>query len=316
MRSARCAGGHVNSLPSAFWQPFASTMMGSAAGMTIARRNHRYELQQRRRGVIPKGNPATYWRRVYIIVEQLWLRLPDADKESWLYGRKPRGMTARDYFGHWNMNLVGRWGKWVRHRPPGMSYTKRKTDYPSSEALPLDQDACLFGAWHLYSGLCPRMSSESRAANVAGGSLLGAWNAAWASLLVKPWTPGTVTSGHNYGYVSGSGASYRGWAYQSRTVLTIGGLAGYAWRGQRLYWVNGGPAGGCTDTQYRLGNRLYGPERESIEWPDIRGIGPAERLTPELADAGTWAQPPAPGARYVYKGWYVGVPILIYEERR
>lgn len=305
----------IASLNGGFWGPFAAGMAGSAAGVTVAKKNKRYEIQKRRRGVIPRGNPSAFWRKVYGAVERLWNDMGAGDKASWLYGGCPRGLTPRDYFGRWNMNLVGRWSRWVRMRPAGMQYRSRKTDYPGAEAVPADIDACLFGHWMNYSMNCPAWASEFRGATGTGGNVAAAWAAAWGALLGKKWTAMSGWVGHNYGFVGGYGASYTGYAFQGRCRLRVAGGECYAWRNQHLRLTNGYPAGGAVDLQWALGGRYFGPEKRLLDWPDIWATGPGTVWNPPLEDVGNWAAPPAPVARYVYKGWYIASCVLSYEGR-
>lgn len=302
-------------LSSGFFGPFVAEARGSAAGVTVTKRNNRWEAQKRRRGVVPAGDPARYWRKVYVVVERLWNDLPPADKATWLYGKKPIGLTARDYFGRWNMNLAGRWSRWVRQRPQGMQYKSRKTDWAGAEPLPIAMDACLYGAWHHFAGSPPIGSAQYRGASATAGSLAAAWAAAWAALAAKPWVEISAWVGHNYGFVGGSGGSYTGWAFQGRCVLAIGPIAGYAWRKQALTFINGYGLTGAQDIQFKFGESFYGPGRRSCVWPQIRDGGPATRYRPALTDVGNWAPPPAPSSRYQYRGWYVGGMYLQYDWR-
>lgn len=296
-------------------QVFVAAVAGSAGGVTITRTRSGTSIQARRRGVLARGLPPAYWRKVYGTVEELWNALPDVDKVTWLYGWKKGGNTGRDEFGHWNMNLVGRWGRWLRRRPNVQGVERRKTDYPGSEPVPALFLGCLPGSWLYFNGNPPVVSAEQRYATATAGSVAAAWAAAWAALLAKPWTPQGVWLGHNYGFVGGSGMTYTGYAYQGRSTLAIGPMGGYTWSGMRLNLVNGYALGGAVDLPWGFGSYVFPTGKRNWDWPDIRAFTVNSLAVPPFRDMGNWDPPAAPAARYAYKGWYVGTCLLSYNWR-
>jgi len=289
-----------------FWGVFTAWAYASMDEITAVKRGKRQTLQKRRRGVIPAGAAPSYWRQIYTIVEELWNDLPEADKNTWRYGWKKYGNTGRDEFGHWNMNLVGRWSKLLRTRPAVQSTWKRHTDYPGSEAVASRYICGLPGTWQPWSGWPDYVEGQRRIVNASGPTIAAAYAAAVALLPGQPWEnwgyqiAGNFSFAHQYAPGSIMATIVQRWSR-----IKLGGLAGYAWRDQYFRFFTGSPYGGCTDRPWLFDGQQYGAGWYTVDWPNIRALSVAQVVTPRWDDVTGWDPPPPPTQLDQDTGWNI-----------
>jgi hypothetical protein len=290
-----------------FWGVFTAWAYGSADEVTAVKRRGKQLMTRRRRGTLPKGLAPEYWRAVYTAVELLWNDLPDVDKNTWRYGWKKYGNTGRDEFGHWNMNLVGRWSRFLRRRPPTQGLERRVRDYPGSEPLPPNILCLLPGEWLYYSQRPPVLKSYWRYSPGYGPTPAAAWADAWGLVLAQAWQPNASFIPQNSGQLmEPTPGSFYALAFQCRAQFQLGGFDFYCWREQAFSFGLGTSNPITVTAGCRIGDTVFPARRASLQWPEIRGINGKERLTPWCEDLNGWAPPPLPGAVGESTGWHVG----------
>jgi len=305
----------IKGLPLVF-EVLIADAAGSAANFTIGRRGKIAQLQKRRRGVVPKGAAPAYWREVYVLVELIWNNMSEADKDTWRYGWKRPGDTGRDSFGHWNMNLVGRWGVWLRQHPGREFYTARVTDWPGSEALPPWANDCLPGAWQSQTGWAPFTQTYRRYGLGWGATRNGAWNMAKAALLAAPWAPSVAMQPRNRGELLGDWSGYNAEIWQVRASVERSLAGVMTWRGPELtIWGQelGEPAG---QLPWTVGPYQMPAGQRRREVPEFRTKSPPVAINWQVLDAGNWAVPPQPSPTATESGWVCEGVELAYEWRR
>lgn len=206
MRRAPTGGGVPLAGKPVDFSPLVGTSRGGAAGAFFPGVGVSGRLTARARRRKKPKSEWTYNEWVYVTVEVLWNQLSEADKLQWLYSWKPKCLSARDYFGKFNMVCVYRWGGWVR-RPPSQRRVGKVRSRPEfMESVPWDLLPQLGGDFAPVPGSVLIQEQWIRNGFGTGSNIRNACNAAWAVVSAKPWvkTVGLSITNAHYAYYYGS----------------------------------------------------------------------------------------------------------------
>jgi hypothetical protein len=267
---------------------------GPIAGQTARKHGTVTAKRPPRRPTPPAGTAAAYWREIYSRVEALWSQLPTPDKNAWRYGWKPRHQSPRDYFSRWNINLVGRYDRYVK--TPPARHLERGLFIDETTAVPVPAEI-LHGPcpWTFNAGTPGVISNPlGRSATRAAFALPGAWTAAFAAVAAAPWIPVPGTRPSNYGYVDWYSGKYYVTAYQSFATVTFPATDARVWRAPTFYYRIAHTAASHYCGHYAGCRKIVQAAGVDVLQPAPDNINLRAAVEWRLADADAWSPPPCP----------------------
>lgn len=203
------------------FSPLVGSARGGAAGAFFPGLGAHGRLTARpRRRKKPKSR-WTYNEWVYATVEDLWNELSPEQKLSWRFGWKPKCLSARDYFGKWNMVCVYRWGGWVKLPPSQHRVGKVRYRPPELVDLPEEYKRNLGGDFAPLPADVLICEGWRRSGFAYGSSKNNACDNAWAVVMAKPWVKVTALDITNVWYAYFYGWQWGATVYQAYCRLTV-----------------------------------------------------------------------------------------------